>query len=84
MKASTSLVCLILGILLMALSGLEKILIYTNFNVQVDVLAMKNITPTYIWYIPNVTFIGGLLLTAIGISLTFSIYNKTKSTRESE
>ncbi|WP_028595696.1 hypothetical protein [Paenibacillus assamensis] len=57
MKRST-----ILGVCLIALSGLEQILIYM-INSKADSYEMLlQLTPEFIWSIPMITFLLGILL----------------------
>ncbi len=50
------------GILLMGLSGLEKVLIFLSVDGNVhQIQAMKDLTPPYIWNVTNFTFIFGLI-----------------------
>ncbi|WP_054753368.1 hypothetical protein [Piscibacillus salipiscarius] len=52
----------------MALSGLEKVIIFASFNGEVHVMqAVKNLTPDYIWNITNITFWLGLIGFLIGL-----------------
>lgn len=78
------LIFIIFGILLMALSGLEKIIIYLNFADQagskMDTLFI--LVPGYIWSITNYTFIGGSLLICIGVIA--AIYRKIENKKENK
>ncbi|MFD2640180.1 hypothetical protein [Piscibacillus salipiscarius] len=57
----------------MALSGLEKVIIFASFNGEVHVMqAVKNLTPDYIWNITNITFWLGLIGFLIGLISFFS------------
>jgi hypothetical protein len=59
---------LVTGVFLISLSGLEKIIIFLDYNERVgDINSLKNIAPEYIWNITNFTFISGLLLLIIGL-----------------
>jgi hypothetical protein len=59
---------LVTGVFLTSLSGLEKIIIFLDYNERVgDINSLKNIAPEYIWNITNFTFISGLLLLIIGL-----------------
>jgi hypothetical protein len=58
------------GVLLMGLSGLEKILVFTSFgNTTADIQSVIGLIPPYIWSITNVTFWFGLLFFIIGLSI---------------
>ncbi|MBD3918598.1 hypothetical protein H8B09_07540 [Paenibacillus sp. PR3] len=62
------LVFLITGIVLIALSGLEKIIIYTSLSNRAgDYQGLKFIMPNEIWNIPTLTFIFGIVLIIIGL-----------------
>jgi hypothetical protein len=68
---SFGLALLITGILLIGLSGLEKIIIYVALNDRVgDYQVLKMITPNEIWNITQLTFIYGILLSIIGLIMT--------------
>ncbi|MCY9517671.1 hypothetical protein [Paenibacillus apiarius] len=70
------LIIILFGIFLMALSGVEKIIIYLNFAEKagrnMDTLLI--LVPSYIWSITNYTLIGGLLL--IGFSAIIILSKK--------
>ncbi|WP_163878832.1 hypothetical protein [Paenibacillus favisporus] len=58
------------GLLLVGLSGFEKVLIYAaqaqNIN---DVHTLKDLTPDYIWNITNITLVGGIVIAVLGLFL---------------
>lgn len=60
-----------LGILLIALGGFEKIMIFVSLadTVHQDYQALKNFTPSVIWSIPNYTIFAGVLLVLINLIL---------------
>ena len=58
---------LILGICLIALSGLEKIIIYASLNDRAgDYRTLKLITPDKIWNITQMTLYLGILMIVVG------------------
>jgi hypothetical protein len=58
------------GIILMGLSGLEKVLIFLAYNGDIHQMqAILNLTPAYIWGITNFTFGFGLVLFIIGVCI---------------
>ncbi|MFU1796617.1 hypothetical protein ACM1RC_22340 [Paenibacillus azoreducens] len=63
----------VVGVLLMALSGIEKISLYISLAKSTGntIETLKNIIPPYIWNITNYTFIAGGILTLIGLFLFF-------------
>ncbi|MGP4042070.1 hypothetical protein ACTWP4_19510 [Gracilibacillus sp. D59] len=68
-------VFIFLGALLMGLSGLEKVLIFSSFNGDLHQMqAIKNFTPPYIWSITNFTFGFGLISFILGLTLFFNEY----------
>jgi uncharacterized membrane protein len=76
--AITLFVC---GIFLLGLSGLEKVLIYlagaVSFKtIQMD--ALKNLTPSYIWSITNYMFVIGLIFCIFGLILFASFFLKER------
>ncbi|WP_019419470.1 hypothetical protein [Paenibacillus sp. OSY-SE] len=70
----------LLGICLIALSGLEQILIYmANSESAGDSFKkLSDITPDYIWNIPMITLVIGILL--IVVPLLIPKKDNTKST----
>lgn|GEM_PF-2567685 len=59
---------LITGILLIALSGLEKILIFSSLSDRAgDYRGLIMITPNEIWTITELTLIGGIALSVVGL-----------------
>ncbi|MFC3789825.1 hypothetical protein ACFOQM_13705 [Paenibacillus sp. GCM10012307] len=59
---------IIIGFLMVTLSGFEKIIIYLNFADRVgDIAALKNVVPDYIWLITNLTFFCGVVLIVAGL-----------------
>lgn len=69
----------ILGICLIALSGLEQILIYM-INSRADSYGMLlQITPEYIWSIPMITLLLGVLLIVLPL-----IPHKNQNTAETK
>ncbi|UPM55468.1 hypothetical protein [Gottfriedia acidiceleris] len=65
-----------MGVIMMVLGGFEKILISLSFNGNgngIDMTAIKNLTPSYLWNITNFTFWFGLLFFIIGLSVFFEI-----------
>lgn len=71
-----------LGVILMGLSGLEKVLIFSAFNGEVHQMqAIINLTPSYIWSITNITFGFGLISIFIGVVL-YSIEFITQNTKQ--
>lgn len=68
MKKFYGLVLLITGIMLVGLSGLERIIIYVALHDRVgDYRTLKMITPNEIWNIATLTFTLGILLSIIGL-----------------
>lgn len=66
----------IYGSIMMVLAGLEKILISLSYNGNgngIDMTAIKNLTPSYLWNITNFTFWFGLLFFIIGLSVFFEV-----------
>ncbi|MBG9792802.1 hypothetical protein ABD76_10005 [Paenibacillus dendritiformis] len=63
------LVIILFGVFLMALSGLEKIIIYLNFAEQTvkNMDTLLSLVPSYIWSITNYTFIGGLFMIVLAV-----------------
>lgn len=58
----------ITGIILIALSGLEKIFIYISLSDRAgDYKSLKLITPNEIWNITQLTFIFGIVIAIIGL-----------------
>lgn len=57
------------GIFIMVFSGLEKILIFMAYQGQGvhDNTILKNLTPSDIWRIPQLTFAFGILILICGI-----------------
>lgn len=56
----------------MGLSGLEKIIIFSSFNGNITQMqTVIDLTPSYIWSIPNYTFGFGLILFILGLVLFF-------------
>ncbi|OBY76399.1 hypothetical protein BBG47_27360 [Paenibacillus sp. KS1] len=70
------LIVMLFGIFLIALSGVEKIVIYLNFAETTgnNMDTLLSLVPSYIWAITNYTFIGGLFM----IALAFVIIYKNK------
>ena len=65
---------LMVGILLIGLSGLERIIIYTSLSDRAgDYQALKIITPKEIWNVTRLTLFFGIALSIIG--LIMSIWN---------
>ncbi|QKY70677.1 hypothetical protein [Lentibacillus sp. CBA3610] len=63
------------GALLMGLSGLEKILIFTSFNGNAHQMqAIIDLTPSYLWNITNFTFGFGLVSFILGLINFFRKY----------
>ena len=63
-----------MGVIMMVLAGLEKILIFLSYNGNgIDMTAIKNLTPSYLWNITNFTFWFGLLFFIIGLSVFFEV-----------
>ncbi|MBY0149517.1 hypothetical protein [Neobacillus niacini] len=78
---SLGLVFILSGIILMGLSGLEKVLIFTSYNGNIqEMQAIIDLTPSFIWNITNFTFGFGLISFIIGLLLFFS-KNITKFSR---
>ncbi|HEU4965805.1 MAG TPA: hypothetical protein VFV52_18500 [Bacilli bacterium] len=72
-QLGTGLLCT--GILLAALGGLEKILVFVAVTSNQSVMQMQavlNLTPDYIWAITNITLYGGLLVALIGLLVQFA------------
>ncbi|MCA1066653.1 hypothetical protein QTG56_00635 [Rossellomorea sp. AcN35-11] len=66
------LIFILCGVILIGLSGLEKILIFSSFNGNIHQMqAVVNLTPSYIWSITNYTFGFGLLSLILGLVLFF-------------
>ncbi|MCA1062767.1 hypothetical protein QTG56_16085 [Rossellomorea sp. AcN35-11] len=66
------LIFILCGVILIGLSGLEKILIFSSFNGNIHQMqAVVNLTPSYIWRITNYTFGFGLLSLILGLVLFF-------------
>lgn len=58
------------GIFLLGLSGLEKVLIFVAVaDKTIQMEAVRNFTPAYIWNITNWTFGMGLFLCLLGSAL---------------
>ncbi len=63
-----------LGVILMGLSGLEKILIFLSYSGNVHQMqAILDLTPSYLWNITNVTFWFGLIFFLSGLSAFFKV-----------
>lgn len=60
------------GIFVIALSGLEKILIYLATPSIQDNLTLKSVTPSIIWNVSRNTFVFGIVILLIGILLLVS------------
>ena len=70
------------GVILMGLSGLEKVLIFTSFTGGVHQMqAIIDLTPSYIWSITNITFGFGLISIIIGVVLFLKEF-KTQNTKK--
>lgn len=71
----------VLGILLIALSGFEKIMIYISHSDKVGTSMdmLVNLTPEYIWSITNYTFYSGVTLFLVGIISYLYILTKKNS-----
>jgi hypothetical protein len=68
------LVLILSGIILMALSGLEKVLIFSSFNGTVNEMqAIVDLTPSYIWSITKYTFWFGVTSFIMGLLLFFLV-----------
>ncbi|MBG9736664.1 hypothetical protein [Paenibacillus alvei] len=67
------LLIILFGVFLMALSGLEKIIIYLNFAEQTvkNMDTLLSLVPNYIWSITNYTFIGGLFMIALALVIIY-------------
>jgi hypothetical protein len=60
------------GIILMGLSGLEKVLIFSSYNGNIhEMQVIIDLTPPYIWSITNYTFGFGLTFSILGLILFF-------------
>lgn len=67
------------GTILIGLSGLEKVLIFSAFNGTVrEMEALINLTPSEIWNIPNDTFNLGLFFVVIGLGVLFTVIKDFK------
>ncbi|MBP2001536.1 hypothetical protein J2Z69_002581 [Paenibacillus shirakamiensis] len=62
---------ILFGVLLMALSGLERIILYASKANQVgnNLQELTDLIPSYIWNITTITFFAGILLVGIGAML---------------
>ncbi len=70
---SLGIVFIFSGILLMGLSGLEKVLIFLSFDGNVhQIQTVKDLTPPYIWSITNFTFGFGLISFMLGLAIFFN------------
>jgi len=75
-------ILIFLGAILMGLSGLEKVLIFTSFTGGVHQMqAIIDLTPSYIWSITNITFGFGLISIIIGVVLFLKEF-KTQNTKK--
>lgn len=69
---SLGLVFILSGIILMRLSGLEKVLIFSAYNGKIhEMQAIIDLTPSDIWSITNYTFGFGLTFSILGFILFF-------------
>ncbi|MCA1065650.1 hypothetical protein QTG56_00620 [Rossellomorea sp. AcN35-11] len=69
---NVGLIFILCGVILIGLSCLEKILIFSSFNGNIHQMqAVVNLTPSYIWSITNYTFGFGLLSLILGLVLFF-------------
>lgn len=72
MMKSLGLVFILSGIILMGLSGLEKVLIFSSYNGNIHKMqAIIDLTPPYIWSITKYTFGFGLTSSILGLILFF-------------
>lgn len=68
-----------IGFFILALSGLEKIMIYLHFSDRIgDISILKEVVPGYIWGITNATFTSGVVLLLLGVSLFMWKYREKR------